>query len=101
MVLLPTLGKPTIPQFNGTGTFLFHPLNHGTGGGAAVVRSGHCDHSAHRRHWPGSDHQTSWWNMIRIACAPFRFIIFNFIINIITTGEYSSWLEARRNHLLR
>jgi uncharacterized membrane protein YjgN (DUF898 family) len=39
--------------------------------------------------------------MIRIACAPFRFIIFNFIINIITTGEYSSWLEARRNHLLR
>jgi hypothetical protein len=28
---LPTLGKPTIPQFNGTGTFLFHPLNHGGG----------------------------------------------------------------------
>jgi hypothetical protein len=27
MVLLPTLGKPTIPQFNGTGTFLFSPLN--------------------------------------------------------------------------
>ena len=23
MVLLPTLGKPTIPQFNGTGAFLF------------------------------------------------------------------------------
>jgi hypothetical protein len=28
MVLLPTLGKPTIPQFRGTGTFLFY-LKHG------------------------------------------------------------------------
>lgn len=35
MVLLPTLGKPTIPQFNGTVTFLFLSLNHGVPGGMA------------------------------------------------------------------
>jgi hypothetical protein len=28
-VLLPTLGKPTIPQFSGTGLSFFFSLNHG------------------------------------------------------------------------
>jgi hypothetical protein len=50
------------------------------------------------------DHQISWQNMVRIACAPFRFIIFNFNFNIdiiATGGVLLSWLEARRNHSLR
>jgi hypothetical protein len=115
MVLLPTLGKPTIPQFNGTGTFLFLPLNHGTGGGAAqqgrmgaVVgpRSGPCGAVVTAPSSTSSepDHQISWRNMVRIACAPFRFITFNFNFNIdiiATGGVLLSSLEAQRNHSLR
>jgi hypothetical protein len=42
--------------------------------------------------------------MVRIACAPFRLMIFNFNFNIdiiITGGVLLFWLEARRNHPLR
>jgi hypothetical protein len=42
--------------------------------------------------------------MVRIACAPFRFITFNFNFNIdiiATGGVLLSSLEAQRNHSLR
>jgi hypothetical protein len=56
MVLLPTLGKPTIPQFRGTGTFLFYPLKHGEGKRtcASGLRRGQWDCSGRRPGAPPS-----------------------------------------------